>query len=228
MRTYEEAEELAHSGAEITLGLRSILGIFFALALVCGVFFGFGYSLGRGNPGRSSAPVQLTSPSPEAETPLPVKTVVEEPATLPITDAPARKPSGAILETVSAASQQPTTPTAASETKVLAARPAAPAPTPIAAAVPTNMPPTSAELSAAIPAAPIAGAPIMVQIAAVSRRQDADVLVSALGKLGYRASTRSAPMDTLLHVQIGPFSTRDEAKAMRTKLLNDGYNAILK
>jgi cell division septation protein DedD len=68
----------------------------------------------------------------------------------------------------------------------------------------------------------------MVQIAAVSRREDADVLVSALGKLGYHASARPAPTDNLLHVQIGPFATRDEAKIMRTKLLNDGYNAILK
>jgi len=30
------------------------------------------------------------------------------------------------------------------------------------------------------------------------------------------------------HVQVGPFATRDEAMAMRAKLINDGYNAILK
>jgi hypothetical protein len=28
-------------------------------------------------------------------------------------------------------------------------------------------------------------------------------------------------------VQIGPFANRDEAWAMRQKLLNDGYNAIV-
>ena len=32
---------------EISLGTTTILGIFVALALVCGVFFGFGYSMGR-------------------------------------------------------------------------------------------------------------------------------------------------------------------------------------
>ena len=37
---------------EISLGTSTILGIFFALALVCAVFFGFGYSMGR----RSSTP----------------------------------------------------------------------------------------------------------------------------------------------------------------------------
>lgn len=68
----------------------------------------------------------------------------------------------------------------------------------------------------------------MVQIAAVSHREDADVLVSALKKLGYNASVRSANTDNLLRVQIGPFATRDEAKNIRAKLLNDGYNAIVK
>ena len=32
---------------EISLGLPAILGIFFALALVCACFFGFGYTMGR-------------------------------------------------------------------------------------------------------------------------------------------------------------------------------------
>lgn len=68
----------------------------------------------------------------------------------------------------------------------------------------------------------------MVQIAAVAHREDADVLISALKKLGYNASARTESTDNLLHVQVGPFATRDQAKAMRAKLLNDGYNAILK
>ena len=32
---------------EISLGTPTILGIFFALALVCAAFFGFGYTMGR-------------------------------------------------------------------------------------------------------------------------------------------------------------------------------------
>jgi cell division septation protein DedD len=68
----------------------------------------------------------------------------------------------------------------------------------------------------------------MVQIAAVSRPEDATVLVSALKGLGYNASVRSEHTDKLFHVQVGPFATRDEAMAMRAKLINDGYNAILK
>jgi cell division septation protein DedD len=68
----------------------------------------------------------------------------------------------------------------------------------------------------------------MVQIAAVGRRDDADVLVTALQNRGYHVSVRTETTDQLLHVQIGPFTTRDQARAMQARLLNDGYNAILK
>jgi cell division septation protein DedD len=79
-----------------------------------------------------------------------------------------------------------------------------------------------------MPAVATSAVPTMVQIAAVSRQEDADVLVSALKKRGYNVVVRNEPSDRFLHVQVGPFATRDEARAMRAKLLADGYNAILK
>jgi cell division septation protein DedD len=39
---------------------------------------------------------------------------------------------------------------------------------------------------------------------------------------------RNEPQDQLLHIQLGPFASRAEALAMRTKLLGDGYNAVVK
>ena len=68
----------------------------------------------------------------------------------------------------------------------------------------------------------------MVQIAAISNPADADVLVSALQKRGYSVTARSFSGDPYIHVQVGPFSSRADAIAMRQKLLGDGYNAILK
>jgi DedD protein len=32
----------------------------------------------------------------------------------------------------------------------------------------------------------------------------------------------------LFHVQVGPFTDRKDAEAMRTRLSGDGYNAIVK
>ncbi len=68
----------------------------------------------------------------------------------------------------------------------------------------------------------------MVQIAAVSRPQDADVLVAALRQRGYGVVVRSEPQDHLLHVQVGPFANRMQAAQIKQKLLSDGYNAIIK
>ena len=73
------------------------------------------------------------------------------------------------------------------------------------------------------------GAPIVVQIAAVSHHEDADVLISALSRRGYTVAIRQEPQDKLFHVQIGPFASKKESDAMRQRLQADGYNnAIVK
>jgi cell division septation protein DedD len=67
----------------------------------------------------------------------------------------------------------------------------------------------------------------MVQVAAVSHAEDADVLVNALRRRGYAVTAHREPADNLIHVRIGPFNNRNDANLWRQKLLNDGYNAIL-
>jgi DedD protein len=78
----------------------------------------------------------------------------------------------------------------------------------------------------------VAGSPaagsLMVQVAAVSIPQDADILIAALRQHGYTAVVRHEPNDQLLHVQIGPFASRAQAQAMRGRLLADGYNAVIR
>ena len=44
---------------EISLGTPTILGIFFALALLCACFFGFGYTMGRKSAQAAQATVSL-------------------------------------------------------------------------------------------------------------------------------------------------------------------------
>lgn len=67
----------------------------------------------------------------------------------------------------------------------------------------------------------------MVQVAAVSHEEDADVLVNALRKRGYAVSSQRQATDGLIHVRIGPFATREEATRMARRLLDDGYNAMV-
>ena len=68
----------------------------------------------------------------------------------------------------------------------------------------------------------------MVQIAAVSSQDVADILLASLQKKGYSVIVRHEPQDKLLHVQIGPFATRQDAEAMQQRVLADGFNAIVK
>jgi cell division septation protein DedD len=69
---------------------------------------------------------------------------------------------------------------------------------------------------------------IMVQIAAVSSQDVADILLASLRKKGYSVSVRHEPQDKLLHIQIGPFANRKDAEAMQQRILADGFNAIVK
>jgi cell division septation protein DedD len=68
----------------------------------------------------------------------------------------------------------------------------------------------------------------VVQVAAVSHQEDADLLMSALKGRGYAVVERTEPQDKLVHIQIGPFSYRKDAEAIRQRLQGDGYNAIIK
>ncbi len=215
----EDDEEEDRKETEITLGLGSLLGIFFGLVLLCGLFFGFGYSLGHGhtqvrhvNPsaatpetpsttaaitpgGSKPAAQQLAPPPPAPASPNPAQTATTTPA-----GANATNPTGATTTTLPTNTQQP-------------------------AAAPQQVVPAASQST---PAQAVMAHPYMVQVAAVSRPQDASVLVAALEQRGFHAVTRSEPTDHLMHVQIGPFPTAAAANQVRSRLMADGYNAILK
>jgi DedD protein len=67
-----------------------------------------------------------------------------------------------------------------------------------------------------------------VQVAAVSKQEDAQALVEALKKKQYSAFAITIATDKLFHVQVGPFAEIKDAEGTRAKLVSDGYNPILK
>ncbi len=80
-------------------------------------------------------------------------------------------------------------------------------------------------------AAPVTGpGTIVVQIAAVSREDDAVALAGALRKKNYNVFVVNNPVtnDKLYHVQVGPFASIQDAEAMKLKLTGEGYNPIVK
>ena len=85
--------------------------------------------------------------------------------------------------------------------------------------------PTSETGLAAVQPALQQTAGVMVQVAALSKVEDARVLVNALRQRGYPAVAHREPVDGLIHVRVGPFANRTEAQSMSQRLEGDGYNA---
>jgi DedD protein len=82
---------------------------------------------------------------------------------------------------------------------------------------------------AAKPAPEMANNAIVVQVAAVSRQEDAEALVNALRKKDYPVFVvNNVPGDKLFHVQVGPYSNLKDAEVMKARLGRDGYNPIVK
>jgi DedD protein len=200
---------------EITLSMGMILSIFFALVLVCALFFGMGYTLGRHSsqtqPADNGAAADSGNfngfkPSPQSIAAQPVPTSSAPAVANNAATAPAESDSSASTDT-SATPDAHATPASVTATMPVPTKPAA-----------------------TQPAAPIQTVQqsSIVQVAAVSHQEDADVLLSALKKQGYAVYAQPNPQDKLIHIQLGPFANRNDANAMRQRLLADGYNAIVK
>jgi cell division septation protein DedD len=194
---------------EISIGTPAILGIFFALALLCAVFFGFGYSMGRKS--AQAAPVVTASDSPS------------------VAGFGPNKPSAGSATRPYLPPSPPNPAPAPAETATVPLNPPPPAKDPVNPAdrivVGEKLPPSSPQpaTSNSQPATSF-----VVQVAAVSSQDVADILLASLQKKGYTVAVRHEPQDKLLHVQIGPFTDRKEAQAMQARVLADGFNAIVK
>jgi cell division septation protein DedD len=187
---------------EITLGTGRLLGLFFGLVILCALFFGLGFSMGR-----SSVKSTLT--------------MEESPAVAtPAQGNAGQKISPGTPEKLAPSSEPVSTPAAT------AAQNGTPAPV-VTSPAATSVSTPSPEVDRGSPISPAPGA-YTVQVAAVSKQEDADALVSALRKKSYPVFIASNTTDKLFHVQIGPFSDIKEAEAMKSKLTGDGYNPIVK
>jgi cell division septation protein DedD len=197
---------------EISLGTGMLLAMFFALALICAVFFGFGYSLGA----HHAPPVAAAVPPVDAPTGTNFSSFKPSPGSPAASAKPSKIDAIPAGPAVAVKTPPAGSVNVADESE---AAPAAPAPK---AAKP-------APVAAAAPAPIVPGAPtFVVQVAAVSHQEDADLLVSTLKRRSYNVAIHQESQDKLLHVQIGPFANRKEADVMRQRLLADGFNAIVK
>jgi cell division septation protein DedD len=187
---------------ELTLGPMVLLVIFIGLVLLCGLCFGVGYTMGSRDSQKSASaeqkPIAGTNPQAAGSLPKPSADRQKTPEIQSIVD------NLPIVDTYSE------NPGKGSQNSGHASAAGADSTEPLVK-----------------PAQPDAASALMIQVAIVSHQEDADILIGALSKRGYTATARHDPADNKLHVQIGPFSNRNDANAMSKKLLHDGYNAIV-
>jgi len=189
---------------EITLGTGRMLALFFGLVVLCAVFFAIGFSLGKraATPGSAGIPATSGESSAAVVRPSAAKNTQLAPAA---EDLSFYKTVGEKNADTGLAPQEPQ------------AQPAA-----ASAAEPPKGD------ASAVAAAPASGS-YYVQVAAVSRQEDAESLVEALKKKQYPAfATNNSAADKFYHVQVGPYADLKEAEAMRARLIGDGYNPIVK
>ncbi len=234
---------MAEEDTEITLGTGKLLGLFFMLALTCGIFFAVGYSLGK----TAEREQALKNPQPQ--------TVAGDPDLAPSKPSSAVAPAGKAApasedgaeskdnapkmtfyqavkqnpgeETKSAEALKPseTSSKSADMSAVGAKQRDTPAAKPVQVAK-ADVPLTSAPST---PQASPSGT-FLVQIAAVTHEEDAAALAGALRKKSYSASVVKNPTgkDQLFHVVLGPYASLQDAEAMKAKLQGEGYNPIVK
>ena len=188
---------------EITLGTGKLLVLFFGLVAICALFFALGYSLGR-----KSEPSITTASAAGGPQPAPTK------------EKTAGGTAAAPMTFYKSVEQKEATPELT---------PPADAKTDTATAPATTTGPAQAPASTAVdPSTTVPSSGYFVQVAAVSKQEDADALVDALKKKDYPAFVAPVAADKLFKVQVGPFPEIKDAEAMRTKLVGDGYSPIVK
>jgi DedD protein len=212
----------ASQDTEITLGTGRLMGLFFGLVVVCALFFGFGYTLGRGSAKQSGSIVAQEGTAP---------------ATMPTAG---NKPGATTGHGASQSEKAPDCTASGTDCSTSATNQQGSQDMSFYKSVEQKDAPTQLEKpaeQAKTPAPEIKGTPLngssvgsgfMVQVAAVSKKEDADLLKSALQGKQYPVVITSLPNDKLFHVQVGPFSEMKDAEAMKARLTNDGYTPILK
>ncbi|MFB3916580.1 MAG: SPOR domain-containing protein [Terriglobales bacterium] len=200
---------MADEDREITLGTGKLLGFFLGLVVVCAFFFVAGFTLGK-----NSVP---TAPTAE---------VLPAPAPTSTTAKPSAVPTAAVKPDCSVTPEG--CPPAGSNELAFSKETVASAANPVPAALPAATVSTPAPVTTPEASRPVTQPSYTVQVAAVSKQQDAEALASALRKKSYQVNVITPTSDNLFHVQVGPFADIKDAEAMRTRLLSDGYNPIVK
>ncbi len=198
---------------ELVLENRQVLLIFFGIVALCGVFFSLGYIIGRTTFSAPTAVAQATPPTAEEE------------------QKPSAMPPPAYLEQGQRPAGDPSDPSASATDLSFYER--VEEETPQTALLPPNpfSPPSAGALQPSEQEGEVTLQPppgILVQVSALTRREDAEALVNLLKERNLPVLVTSSSTDSLFHVVVGPYSSEIDAERAKTLLELDGFRPIIK
>jgi len=210
------------------LSARHLVLVFLGGVALCGVFFSLGFLVGYNERSARMAPVteRVATPAtipPTVNTPLetaPVRSSGAAPSTTSVP--PPLAPIQASAPASPPGEQKPVTaPGTASPVT-------APHPSP---AMAEKKPEPGAAATPPAGAGEV-GVGFTVQIAASRTKQDAEALVKILEGRGYPVFLITPEYahsnDNLYRVQVGPFTSKDDAEKVRTKLTQEGFKPFIR
>jgi DedD protein len=215
---------------ELVLENRQVLIAFFVIVALCGVFFSLGYIVGRNTfssvvrvtQAAAGTAEGVTKPSPMS----PLPSAAPNPENPPSTE-PGGEPAAPATDLNFYQSVEEKTPDAKlvpPETRNASPAPSRPPAaekqTPLASAPPPATPP------AALPDAFPPG--ILVQVSALTRREDAGALVGLIKEKKLPVRVVSGTGDSLFHVVVGPYKNLKDAEHAKAELEKDGFRPIIR
>jgi len=199
-------------GRDMVMESRHLLGVFLGIVVLCGVFFTLGYVMGRTQYDTSVRAATASRPNPAAD-------ASPKTESKPATSVPAASDWNFYRagEAKSAPAPLKPEPAAAKPSKISSAN-SAPAPKPA----------SSSRTSKLAKPPLIPRGAIVLQVAALTRENDALALAEALQQKEYPAFVLGPAGDNLYRVQVGPFADTGSADRARRSLERDGFKAITK
>ncbi len=204
-------------GGNRSIGSRHLVGLFLGIVVLCCIFFTLGYVMGRAQfeaSGRASAPAKdstgtpgwkVSSPAPNGASKAPIGESNPNTGTSPRVEERGKTP---------AKIEEPATKTTP------------PGGTPPGKASGEKTPPGGKAAAFKPPLIP-RGA-IVLQIAALTKDQDALALAQALQDKGFPTFVLTPSGDNYYRVQVGPYADANSADMAKRALEHEGFKAIVK
>ena len=223
------------SAGERVLEGKHVIGLFLLMLLFSGVFFTLGYVMGRNQydgqvraattGSRTPDTIVATKNNVTAQTPSPAEPPENEsdPATA------SNKSDWEFYNNNAPAKREPRLDPAPKSSNTPAAksvdtRARVEPPTPAPVATPVTITAKSSKPVAAVPAS--SSSTILLQVAAVSRQDDALSIASSLQKKRFPATVLAPQKDKFYRVQVGPYKDQKSADAAKKGLEGAGFKAF--